>query len=272
MRQSIRTSVKSVGLTMTAPLVGFLLVALFEIILEAEVSKLAASVVNLVVVAPVAFYLFPQKLGVPLGVLQTREWAKKLGMYFPEKGWKHIILGFLLAACTLSGMLVASILTGKYEFDPSTINLPHIVFSLNPGIWEELFYRGVKMVLLLGITKSFRKAFIIQVVLFGVMHIKGFDVWAFVDVFSVMVISLGFTYTAYKTRSLVAGIISHYFHDAFIFAVQLPGGETSSTADSLVFYGLLWVMVGVGCLITKLAAEKMGVRGSEELYMVDGGG
>jgi membrane protease YdiL (CAAX protease family) len=59
------------------------------------------------------------------------------------------------------------------------------------------------MILLLRYTGSLRRASAIQAVLFGMAHVKGLGAWAFVDVFTV--ISIGFTYAAYKTRSLVAG-------------------------------------------------------------------
>jgi membrane protease YdiL (CAAX protease family) len=166
-------------------------------------------------------------------------------------------------------MLLASLLTGDYRVDWSTVNLPHLVFSLNPALWEELFYRGVLMILLLDATHSLRKASVVQVILFGLMHIKGTDVRAVVDVFSVMVLAVGFTYVAYTTRSLVAGIVFHYIHDAILFFVQPPAGVDTGILGDLLFYGLLWLAVGAGCLITKLAADRLGVRAAEELYRVE---
>jgi membrane protease YdiL (CAAX protease family) len=153
--------------------------------------------------------------------------------------------------------------------DVSTINLPHLVFSLNPALWEELFYRGVLMFLLLRFTGSLKQAFVIQVVVFGATHIKGVDLGAFVDAFSVAVMALGFTYVAYKTRSLVAGVVFHYFHDAFLYLFQLPGGVYTGVVDNAIFYGVLWLMVGIGCVITKLAADTSGVRAANELYRLE---
>lgn len=166
-------------------------------------------------------------------------------------------------------MLIASILTGKYTMNVSTINLPHLVFSLNPALWEELFYRGVLMFLLLKFTRSLKQALVIQVILFGVTHIKGVDIGALVDSFSVIVLAIGFTYVAYKTRSLVAGVVFHYFHDAFLFFVQLPDGIYTGVTDNAMFYGTLWLMVGIGCVITKLAVDKCGVRAPTELYNLE---
>jgi membrane protease YdiL (CAAX protease family) len=265
MRELVRDKVRPVALTIMAPAVGFLVILALEVFTKTEISKLLSSVVNLLIVALLAFVLFPKQLGIPFGRTETREFLKKVGFYLPDQTWKHLVLGLVLAVCTLSGMLVASILSGKYTMDVSAINLPHLVFSLNPALWEELFYRGVLMFLLLRFTRSLKQAFVIQVVLFGAAHIKGGDIEAFVDAFSVVVIAIGFTYVAYKTRSLVAGMVFHYFHDAFLFFVQLPDGMYGVT-ENAIFYGFLWLMVGVGCAITKLATDKIGVRASEELY------
>jgi membrane protease YdiL (CAAX protease family) len=269
MKELLRDKVRPVALTLVAPVTGILFFFALEVFLKIEVSKLLSSVVNLLVVSLVAFVLYPRWLGIPFGRVEPRAFLRRVGFYLPDRAWKHVVLGLILAACTLSGMLVASILTSKYSMDVSTINLPHLVFSLNPALWEELFCRGVLMLLLLRFTGSLKQASVIQVVLFGVMHIKGVDLGAFVDVFSVMVMALGFTYVAYKTRSLVAGIVFHYFHDAFLYFVQLPGGIYTGVVDNAMFYGLLWLMVGLGCVVTRLAADRWGVRAPTELYRLE---
>ncbi len=269
MKELMRDKIRPIALIVVAPVTGFLFVLALEVFLKIEISKLLSSVVNLFVVALVAFWLFPRRLGIPFGRIEPREFLRRVGFYFPGQAWKHVVLGFILAVCTLSGMLAASVLTGEYTMDVSTINLPHLVFSLNPALWEELFYRGVLMFLLLKFTRSLKQAFVIQVVFFGATHIKGVDLGAFVDAFSVMVIAIGFTYVAYKTRSLVAGIVFHYFHDAFLLFVQLPGGIYTGVVDNAIFYGVLWSMVGVGCVLTKLAADRCGVRAATELYRLE---
>jgi membrane protease YdiL (CAAX protease family) len=269
MKELMRDKVRPVALTVVAPVAGFLLVFVLQVFTDTEVSKLLSSVVNLLVVAPIAFVLFPKLLGIPFGRIQTREFLRRIGFCCPDGAWRHIALGLILAACTLSGMLVASILTGKYTMNLSTVDLPHLVFSLNPALWEELFYRGVLMFLLLKFTRSLRGAVVIQVVLFGLMHIKGVDVWSLVDAFSVMVLATGYTYVAYKTRSLVAGIVFHYFHDAFLYLVQLPGGIYTGVAENAIFYGILWLMVGIGCVIAKVAADNWGVRARSGLYSLE---
>jgi len=146
------------------------------------------------------------------------------------------------------------------------INIPYIAFSLNPGIWDEFFFRGVLMLLLLGIIRDSKRSFLIQVALFSLMHIKGFGVWDIVDVFSVMLIGFLFTYTALKTRALVAGIVFHFVHDSLLFFVQAPSSVAFNNLQEVTFFGFLWLMIGVGCIVVRCAAERLDVRGDAFLY------
>ena len=262
---------RPIGLSILAPGAGFLLILIIEIIFDTEISRLISSIINLIVASLLAFTVFPKLFEIPFGKIDSRKWAKQLGFYFPQNAWKHILLGIILAGCTLSGMLVASVLTGKYSLDWSRLNLPHLVFSLNPAIWEELFYRGVIMIILLRTTGSVKHAAIIQITIFGLLHIKGINLWDFADTFTVAVLALGFTFAAYKTNALITGIIFHYLHDALLFLVQLPNSVSTGTAENILFYAILWSMVALGCMIIHLAADKFQVRATTELYAVKKG-
>jgi membrane protease YdiL (CAAX protease family) len=267
MKTFVRSTIRPVALTIIAPVAGFFLLFLLEMVLNLDIPLLASAIVNLVLVSVVAFFIFPRLLGIPFDGVDLRIYLRKLGFYLPKRAWRHTLLGLILAACTLSAMMAASYLIGNYRMDWRTVTLPHVVFSLNPALWEELFYRGVLMFLLLGWNMSLKKAAAIQVLLFGLMHFKGLELWSIVDVVSVMVLALGFTYTAFKTRSLLAGIVFHFFHDALVFFAQLPDGGMVGAVDHLVFYGLLWLGVGLGCLITGLFAERLDIRTGDELYI-----
>jgi membrane protease YdiL (CAAX protease family) len=262
-------TVRPIALAFVFTTLGFALRAGLGMLLDVEIPKLTASLLNFVLAALGAFCVFPKCLKQPFGQVDLPEYTRRLGFYLPQDAWKHVLLGIVLALCTLGGMLVGSILTGRYVLDWSTVSVSHTVFSLNPGIWEEFFYRGIILAVLLKSCKSVRQAALIQVVLFGLAHIKGFDLRAWVDVLSVTIIAWAFTYAAYKTRTLVAGIVFHFVHDALLFLVQAPQGELSGSAESAIFYGALWTGVGVACLLTKVAADRLGVQAQTELYQVE---
>lgn len=264
--KQIRAAVRSIALTVVFPGLGFLLCLLANMMFKMKVPRLAGSLVNWGIAAAAAFFLFPRLFGIPFGRIRTRDFIKKIGFYPPPNAWKHMLLGMMLALCTLSGMLFASLLTGKYELNFRSVTLTHLVFCLNPGIWEEVFYRGIQMMILLRLTKSLRTAAVLQIILFGFSHLKGISITSGIDVISVMIMGIGFTYTAYKTRSLVAGIVFHYLHDAFLFVVQVPGSVQTTVLDTVFFYVFLWSMVALGCLVTKWAAGKFGVSSPMDLY------
>ena len=265
----MKDTVRPIALACVSVAFGSLLVLILEVSLDLEISKVFSSVITFAFAAFAAFFLFPKKLRLPFGDVSWSEYMHRLGFYLPQKAWKHILLGSLLAVCTLSGMLIGSLLSGRYELDWSTVNIPHIIFSVNPGLWEEFFHRGVIMFLLIGATRSVWRAGLIQIVLFGLMHIKGFDPWAWVDVISVMVIAAAFTYAAYKTGTLVAGIVFHFLHDVFLFLPQVPDGEYFGLFENVAFYASLWLMVGVGCMVIRFSADKFGVKAAEELYTIN---
>jgi membrane protease YdiL (CAAX protease family) len=268
-RYLMKNKVRPIALAVFFSASGLSLRLLLRLLLDVEVSILLASVINFVLAALAAFFIFPRCLKEPFGEVGLPEYMRRLGFYLPLNAWKHAVLGMVLALCTLVGMLVGSILTGRYELDWSTINISHTVFSLNPGVWEEVFFRGVIMAVLLTGVKSVRQAALIQILLFGLIHIKGADPWSWVDVISVMVIALAFTYVAYKTRTLLAGIVFHFLHDALLFFVQVPEGEYFGFTENMLFYVALWIMVGMACLLTKVVTEKLGVQAQVELYRVD---
>jgi membrane protease YdiL (CAAX protease family) len=248
---------------------GFLLRILFRMTLDFEMPVLYASILNFALAAIGAFVIFPRCLGQPFGKIELSKYTRRLGFYLPHNTWKHLILGAALALCTLAGMLASSILTGRYVLDWSTVSLSHIVFSINPGVWEEFFFRGIIMFVLLKHTKTARQAALLQVVLFALTHIKGLGFWSWVDVISVMILGLAFTYTAYKTRTLIAGIVFHFIHDVFLFLVQVPDAAHIGFAENAMFFAALWVMAGVACLIARTAADVLGVKADKELYQIE---
>jgi len=209
---------------------------------------------------------FPKKLKAPFGKTDAITFIKKIGLYAPDNLGKNVMLGFFLGLCTLTGMLMGSILTGRYVFDLDQLELAQVIFATAPGVWEEVFFRGVITFLLLYKLKDLTKAIIIQSLLFGLTHIYSFEFWAIVDIFSIILMGLAFSYVAYKTNSLIPAIIFHYIHDAFIFLVQTPDAAYYGALENLGFFLGLWMMLGVGCLITKYLVEKTDIAQNIVLY------
>jgi membrane protease YdiL (CAAX protease family) len=268
-REFMKDLVRPIALTWVFISFGTLLAFFLKAFLDIEVSNMLASVITFVFAAFAAFILFPSVIRLPFRDVERSEYLHRLGFYLPQNAWKHVLLGILLAICTLSGMLIGSLLSGRYELDWSTVSISHTIFSINPGIWEEFFFRGVIVFIVLRAVRSVQRAMAIQIVLFGLTHIKGTDLWAWVDVITVMVLAVAFTYSAYKTRTLIAGIVFHFLHDVFLFLPQVPGAEKIGTFENVAFFASLWVMVGVACLLIKFSSEGLGVRADQDLYTLE---
>jgi len=214
--------------------------------------------------------LFPKVFKIPHGKQSVKNWLTGIGLYFPDKIHNHIILGVLLGIISLAGMLSGSLLTGKYVFDFSNISLGHLIFSLTPGIWEEVLFRGVIMIALIQYFRDLKKAFWWQVVIFALCHVSGFDLKSLPELISVAIIGITFSLTAVKTRALIAGIIYHYIHDAFLFIVQNPGGNYYGFEDNVTFYIFLWSAMLLNMMIIVLFTDRLGVTGNKRPYFIDG--
>jgi membrane protease YdiL (CAAX protease family) len=267
---SVRKNIRSIALAVFFSSIGFVFSFLLKKLLDVDLSRLEMAVIAFVITTLSALLLFPKVLKIPFGKVSINEFAYRIGLYTTKSREliQFALLGILAATLSLSGMLLGSVLTGKYEFDSSTINISQAVFSLTPGIWEEVFYRGIIMIVLLRMTKSFKKAATIQVVIFALAHIKGFDFSALLDVFSVFIIAIGFTYMAYKTKSLIPGIIFHYLHDTFLFSVQNPAGQYVGAQDKALFYAALWLSILVIVVITKQITQKFRVVNEYNIYQI----
>jgi membrane protease YdiL (CAAX protease family) len=263
---TIRKNIRSIALTVAFSSIGFVLIFILKKLLHIDLSKLEMSVIAFVITSLSALLLFPKVFKIPFGKVSVTEFIQRIGLKIPQKPYRFVLLGIIAALISLTGMLIGSILTGKYVFDRSTINLAHAIFSLTPGIWEEVFYRGILIIVLLQLTKSYKKAFFFQIIIFGLAHIKGFDFPSLIDAFSVALIAIAFTYLAYKTKSLIPGIIFHYLHDTFLFTVQLPDGEYVGFQENALFYAALWLSILAVVGVAKKLSENYHIVNEYDFY------
>ena len=68
----------------------------------------------------------------------------------------------------------------------------------------------------------------------------------------------------------MAPIVFHTIHDTFLFFVQAPASDTAGAWEHVVFFAALWLMVGVACLVTRFAADRLGVRAEARCTRPDG--
>ena len=201
-------------------------------------------IINFFSVAILWAIIVPLVLGLP----NRREfigYAKSIGLAKLKPILRSIGLGIITAVITLTFMLLAnfmaSLFNGQVAFipaflvDPFTIN---IYTSLMPGIWEEVAFRGVMLVLILKIQKK-HLSIIGNGLLFGAFHsvniLAGFLNAIFFGVeynrenfiptlFQIVYTTMLGIFLAYmfvKTKMLLPCIIMHYLIDALSTLVTL---------------------------------------------------
>ena len=127
-----------------------------------------------------------------------------------------------------------------------------LCFSIIPAICEEWFFRGMLFRSLLK-TNSVLKAILISAVVFGVFHTLSTSAIAIDRLIPTTLVGVILGYLAYKSDSIVPGVVLHCIHNAIViflgyFAPQLSEfGLLSGNDDSVP---LQWVLVG--CLVTAL--------------------
>lgn len=203
-----------------------------------------------------ALYLMPYVIGLPNGRKSLRDYARDIRLLPMKPLVRNVLIGLLVAALTLSSILLASHLTGHFTLDWSTIPSLRWVKGLTRGIWEEVYFRGIILVLFMRILSK-RRAVLLAAFLFAVIHLDFFNLslLALVDVVSIFFMGLLFIYMALKSGSLLPGIIFHYFHDIFVLLVQnTPGAD--ETLSSALLYSFLWIALALGTWLTKRIVER----------------
>ena len=255
-----------VGITILCSSLATLVFLMFGMALDLKMSKVFYPLVAFPLNFLIVFWLYPRKLRVPFGEVSATDLSKRIGLYMPDRPARAVLLGVVLAACSLTGMLIASLLTGRYVFDIENLSFEQFAFATVPAVWEEVYFRGIMMMVLLFALKDLRKAMVVLSAIFGLLHFRGVGLWELVDIFSVTLIALVLVYATHRTNILLSAIVFHFLHDAFIFLVQVPDGEYVGTYENTIFFACLWAMLGVGTLIIKYASERWEISEPMKLY------
>ena len=152
------------------------------------------------------------------------------------------------------GLLTASTLTGEYIFDINRIiGLPKegdlksfvFLFNLIPGIFEEIVFRGVILILLLR-KYSKNVSITISALIFGISHVINFlifgNFWSsMTQIITGIMIGCFFAYLVLRTSSLVPSIIIHYLYNslAILFTVLDESDPLTSFCLKILFASLI---------------------------------
>ncbi|MEW5871037.1 MAG: CPBP family intramembrane glutamic endopeptidase [Chloroflexota bacterium] len=231
--------------------VGYALLSFLELV---PAGKIVPPLLLFFTLGFVALVLMPFVLGLPNGRRSLRDYCRDIRLLPVQPVGRNILLGLLLALLTLSGILIAALLSGHFVLDWSLVPGLRWVKGLTRGIWEEVFFRGIILVLFMRLYPQSRAALLAAFV-FAVLHLGALNLEAVIDLLSLFFMALLFTYVVLKSGSLLPAIVFHYVHDIFINLVQNTPGADPTLALALL-YGCLWAALALGALLTKVIVER----------------
>ncbi len=230
----------------------FLLLGLVEMALDGY----AGAIAYFVGAGIWALVVTPFVLGLPHRKKPFREFCYDIRLLPVRPLTRNILIGLLMAALTLGAILLASILTKHFVLDWSIVTPLRLVKGLTRGVWEEVFFRGIALAVLIRLYGT-KKGVLWSTFIFAVVHFNAGNVTVehIVDIVSIFFMGLLFAYITLKTGSLLPAIVFHYVHDIFVYLVQnAPGADPMRF--SIYLYGLLWVALALGAFITKAIVER----------------
>ncbi len=146
------------------------------------------------------------------------------------------VLFFSLFLTSIPGNLI---LTPQNVFGPPIRNETRgwfgFIHNLIPGVWEEVYARGLLLAVLLRLYPKEqghqRKAIIIGGIIFGCSHMLGVPmlisnpIYILIQVVYASIIGIAFGYVAVGTESLLPSIICHWLIDSFAVYIAPSGGN-----------------------------------------------
>jgi hypothetical protein len=115
-----------------------------------------------VVLGILALYLMPYVLGLPNGRKALKEYCLDIRLLPIKPVKRNIFLGLSVAILTLASIYIASLITGYFQFDWSLVPGVRWVKGLTRGIWEEVFFRGIILVLFMRMFEKRKAIFLIN--------------------------------------------------------------------------------------------------------------
>lgn len=241
----------SFAIVLTA--VGYAALSMLELV---PLGKIIPPLLLFFSLGVAALALMPFVLGLPNGRKSLTAYCRDIRLLPVQPVGRNIMLGLLLAMLTLGAILLAALASGHFVLDWGRAPGMRWIKGLTRGIWEEVFFRGIILVLFMRYYPASKmKAVFYSTFVFALMHLGQFTPEALIDVVSIFFIGLLFTYVVLKTGSLLPAIIFHYVYDIFVLLVQNTVGADKGL-DLALLYGFLWTSLILGALLTKVIVER----------------
>lgn len=187
----------------------------------------------------VSLLVIPFGLKLPFGGGTFRQYADGIYLRFSEWPGRQAALGVLTGLLLVLSLPAANFFIGQTAVNWGRIDAYQVLDALVHGVWEEVLFRGVVLVLCLRRFRSPIAGAALAAAVFAALHL---NLYHFFRLFCMAMLWVVMTM---ETRSLLAAALSHVLYDA-LFAAFTP-----SIAGTQAFRWLiLWqVLVALVCVV-----------------------
>jgi len=185
--------------------------------------------------AVVGLFGMPFILGLPNGRKPLTEYMKDIRLKTESSLFQDITIGVISAGLLLTSLILSSVITVNFYFEVDKILAEQVIESLTHGIWEEVYFRGVILVLCIRVLRKQWLALVMAAAVFSAIH---FDLDNF---FRLSLIGFLWGYMTVKTNSLLPAIISHTLFN-LISSAMVPEISGLEAYQWLVIWHLLIVI------------------------------
>jgi membrane protease YdiL (CAAX protease family) len=154
-----------------------------------------------------------------------------------------------------------NVIFGKPDISttPDTIGWFYFLLAINPGLWEELVFRGI---ILSDLKERYseRIGLYVSTLLFGLFHFSNLIFQSFEDVLGGVIMATTFGlfwgYLTIKTGSIFPAMMSHYLIDAF-GAYFLNIDRTNEMLNGPFFLSIIILYPLVGIFLTRIFSSRI---------------
>ena len=194
--------------------------------------------------------LIPLLLGVPARIKPYRTYIESIQLTQYKPIGKLLFIGITATVFILFFSLFLTSITGDLNIHPqnvfgspvlnpsdpemSVLGWFGFIMFLTPGIWEEVYARGIILTILLRKYPEekgeYHKAILISGIIFGLTHILDIPglirdpIFILIQVVWSSIIGIAFGYLRVATKSLLPSILTHWLIDSFNAYIS-PGGN-----------------------------------------------
>lgn len=233
--------------------VGVVVVLFWSVtVWESFVSGGMLIFLKLISFGALGFVVIPFFLGLPHGRIPFRQYAQDIYLRITSYPGRQVLAGIvfggvLAGSVWLTNLLVNGLPASHFLLTWQEIDLFQVADAVLHGFWEEVFFRGIVLALLLRKRRTPIGAMTLAALVFALLHLNIFHL---LRLFCMAMLWIVLTMQA---KSLLPAVLSHIVYDAFIgiFPPQVPPGEVFS-------WLFLWqALVALVCLAGILLARRI---------------